>query len=138
MGSQEQEMSTQDAERVLQRQLQRLQLEEQAATADYNSHLYNHDEDAAGEAMMQIAQARQQRETLVQQWNAEIERNQHRAPYVSQEARAGRGPGELDAEDLAHIMNQSKYSGKGFTSADYMRLRSGLGSYKTLRGTENK
>ncbi len=35
-----------DVERVLERQLQRLQLEEQAATSDYNAHLYNHDDDA--------------------------------------------------------------------------------------------
>ena len=51
-------MSTHDAQRVFERQLQRLQLEEQAATSDYNAHLYNRDDDAAGEAMMLVAEAR--------------------------------------------------------------------------------
>jgi DNA-binding transcriptional regulator YiaG len=127
-----------DAKRVFQRQLQRLQLEEQAATSDYNAHLYNHDDDAAAEAMMQVAQARQQRETLVQQWNAEIERNTYRQPYVSEEARAARRPEEMDQEDMARIMNTSRYSGKSFTSADYDRLRRGLSSYKTSRGQEGR
>jgi hypothetical protein len=131
-------MSTQDAERVLQRQLQRLQLEEQAATSDYQSHLYNHDDDAAADAMMQIATARQQRETLVQQWQAEIARTTYRAPYVSEETRQARGPSEMDQQDLANIMNTSRYAGKGFTAQDYDNLRRGLGGYKTMRGTENK
>ena len=127
-----------DAERVFQRQLQRLQLEEQAATSDYNAHLYNHDDDAAAEAMMQVAQARQQRETLVQQWNAEIERNTYRAPWISDEQRAARTPSELDATDLANMMNTSRYAGKGFSSDDYMKLRAGLAGYRAMRGTEFK
>jgi hypothetical protein len=127
-----------DAERVFQRQLQRLQLEEQAATADYNSHLYNHDEDAAGEAMMQIAQARNQRNVLVQEYQADVARNQQRTPWVSDEQRAARTPSELDAQDLADIMNTSRYSGKSFTSADYNRLRTGLSWYKTNRGQEGR
>jgi hypothetical protein len=131
-------MSTQDAERVLQRQLQRLQLEEQAATSDYQSHLYNHDDDAAADAMMQIATARQQRETLVQQWQAEIARTTYRAPYVSEETRQARGPSEMDSEDLARLMNTSRYAGKGFTSADYNALRAGLQPYKNARGLESK
>jgi hypothetical protein len=76
---------SQDAERVLQRQLQRLQLEEQAATSDYNAHLFNHDDDLAADAMQQIADARARRETLVSQYRAELERNTYRAPYVSEE-----------------------------------------------------
>jgi hypothetical protein len=127
-----------DAQRVFERQLRRLQLEEQAATSDYNAHLYNHDDDAAAEAMMQVAQARQQRETLVQQWNAEIERNQYRAPYVSDETRQARGPSEMDQQDLANIMNTSRYAGRGFTAQDYDNLRRGLGGYKTARGVESK
>jgi hypothetical protein len=127
-----------DAERVFQRALARLQLEEQSATSDYNAHLYNHDEDAASDAMVQIAQARQQRETLVQQWNAEIERNTHRQPWISDEQRAARTPSELDAQDLANLMNTSRYAGKGFSSDDYMRLRAGLAGYRAMRGTESK
>jgi hypothetical protein len=127
-----------DAQRVFERQLRRLQLEEQAATSDYNAHLYNHDDDAAAEAMMQVAQARQQCETLVQQWNAEIERNQYRAPYVSDETWQARGPSEMDQQDLANIMNTSRYAGRGFTAQDYDNLRRGLGGYKTARGVESK
>jgi hypothetical protein len=127
-----------DAERVLQRALARLQLEEQSATSDYNAHLYNHDEDAASDAMVQIAQARQQRETLVQQWNAEIERNTHRQPWISDEQRAARTPSEMDQQDVADIMNTSRYSGKSFTASDYDRLRRGLSWYKTSRGQEGR
>ena len=36
-----------ETDRVFQRQLQKLALEEQAATADYNAHLYSGDDDAA-------------------------------------------------------------------------------------------
>jgi hypothetical protein len=61
-----------DAERVFQRQLQKLALEEQAATSDYNAHLYNNDEDAAGDAMLQIAQARNQRNVLVAEYQAAL------------------------------------------------------------------
>ena len=131
-------MSYSDAERVFQRQLQRLQLEEQAATSDYNTHLYNHDDDAAAEAMMQVAQARNQREVLVSQYRAELERTQYRAPYVSEEQRAARTPAEMDATDCANLMNQSRYSGKSFTADDYNRLRTGLGGYKATRGLESK
>jgi hypothetical protein len=127
-----------DAERVFQRQLQKLALEEQAATSDYNAHLYNNDEDAAGDAMLQIAQARNQRNVLVAEYQADVARNQYRAPYVSDETRQARGPSEMDQQDLANIMNTSRYAGKGFTAQDYDNLRRGLGGYKTARGVESK
>ena len=129
---------SQETDRVFQRQLQKLALEEQAATSDYNAHLYNGDDDAAGDAMMQVAQARNQREVLVSQYRAELERNTYRAPYVSEEQRAARTPSEMDQQDLADIMNTSRYSGKGFTAQDYDNLRRGLGGYKTMRGTESR
>jgi hypothetical protein len=44
----------------------------------------------------------------------------------------------MDQEDMARIMNTSRYSGKSFTSADYDRLRRGLSSYKTSRGQEGR
>jgi hypothetical protein len=131
-------MTTQDAERVLQRQLQRLQLEEQSATSDYNCHLYNHDDDLAADAMQQIANVRSQRETLVSQYRQELERTTYRAPYVSEETRQARGPNEMDSQDLANLMNTSRYSGKGFTADDYNALRRGLNPYKVARGTEQK
>ena len=131
-------MSYNDAQRVLERQLQRLQLEEQAATSDYNAHLYNHDDDAAADAMQQIANTRSARETLVSQYRAELERTTYRAPYVSEETRQARGPNEMDATDLANLMNTSRYSGKGFTADDYNNLRRGLGGYKATRGLESK
>jgi hypothetical protein len=127
-----------DAERVFQRQLQKLQLEEQAATSDYNAHLYNHDDDAAADAMMQIAQARNQRNVLIQEYRADVERGQHRAPYVSDEQRAARQPNEMDQQDLADIMNTSRYSNKSFTAQDYDNLRRGLVQYKTSRGQEGR
>jgi hypothetical protein len=101
-------MSYNDAQRVLERQLQRLQLEEQTATSDYNAHLYNHDDDAAADAMQQIANTRSARETLVSQYRAELERTTYRAPYVSEETRQARGPNEMDATDLANLMNTSR------------------------------
>jgi hypothetical protein len=103
---------SQDAERVLQRQLQRLQLEEQAATSDYNAHLYNHDDDSAAEAMQQVADIRGRRDTLVSQYRAELERTTYRAPYVSEETRQARGPSEMDSQDLANLMNTSRYAGR--------------------------
>jgi hypothetical protein len=131
-------MSSQDAERVLQRQLQKLALEEQAATSDYNAHLYNHDDDLAADAMEQVAQARNRREVLINQYRAEQERNTYRAPWISPEQRAARQPNEMDQQDLADIMNTSRYSGKSFTAQDYDNLRRGLGGYKSMRGTESK
>ena len=119
-------MSTQDAERVLQRQLQKLALEEQSATSDYNCHLFNHDDDLAADAMEQVAQARNRREVLTNQYRAEQERNTYRAPYVSDEQRQARQPSEMDQQDLANIMNTSRYSGKSFTARDYDDLRRGL------------
>jgi hypothetical protein len=44
----------------------------------------------------------------------------------------------MDQQDLADIMNTSRYSGKSFTARDYDDLRRGLGSYKTMRGTESR
>jgi hypothetical protein len=129
---------SQDAERVLQRQLQRVQLEEQAATSDYNAHLYNHDDDSAAEAMQQVADIRGRRDTLVSQYRAELERTTYRAPYVSEETRQARGPSEMDSQDLANLMNTSRYAGQGFTSQDYDNLRRGLGGYKATRGLESK
>jgi hypothetical protein len=128
---------SQETDRVFQRQLQKLQLEEQAAVADYNAHLFSGDTDSAGDAMLQVAQARNQRNVLIQEYQAELERGQYRAPYVSDEQRAARQPNEMDAEDCAALVRTSKYS-KNFTSQDYDALRRGLTSYKTMRGTENK
>ncbi len=127
-----------DAQRVFERQLQKLQVEEQSAVSDYNCHLLNGDDDAAGDAMMQIANARNQRETLVQQYRAELERMQPHRPYVSEESRAARRPEEMDAEDLAQMMNTSRYSGRSFTAQDYENLRRGLNPYKASRGSEQK
>jgi hypothetical protein len=129
---------SQETDRVFQRQLQKLALEEQAATSDYNAHLYNGDDDAAGDAMMQVANARAQRETLVQQYQQELQRMQPHRPYVSEESRQARSPAEMDSQDLANLMNTSRYSGKGFTADDYNRLRTGLGGYKAARGLESK
>ena len=116
-----------------------LQLEEQAATSDYNAHLYNRDDDAAGEAMMQVAEARNQRETLVQQYRAELERSTVSGPLcLARSSAQARQPNEMDQQDLADIMNTSRYSGKSFTAQDYDNLRRGLGWYKTSRGQEGQ
>jgi hypothetical protein len=88
--------------------------------------------------MQQIANAQQQRETLVSQYQQELQRMQPYRPFVSEETRAARGPSEMDAEDLARLMNTSRYSGKAFTADDYNRLRTGLGGYKATRGLESK
>ena len=43
---------------------------------------------------------------------------------------ARRAAEEMDQQDLRNIMNQIRYSGKGFTAQDYDNLRRGLGGYK--------
>jgi hypothetical protein len=42
----------------------------------------------------------------------------------------------MDQQDLADIMNTSRYSGGRFTAEDYDNLRRGLGGYKIRRGEQ--
>jgi hypothetical protein len=44
----------------------------------------------------------------------------------------------MGSQDLANLMNTSRYAGRGFTSQDYDNLRRGLGGYKATRGLESK
>ncbi len=88
--------------------------------------------------MQQIANVRTQRETLVQQYRQELDRMTPHRPYVSEEARQARRPEEMTSEDLADLMNTSRYSGRSFTARDYDNLRRGLNPYKASRGLESK
>ena len=116
-----------------------LAAERQAALADLAAHRANGDTASAAQAVQQLANNQAEEQNLQALCNDYLQQQQGpQRPYVSEEARAARRPEEMDQEDMAQVMNQSRYSGKGFTAQDYDNLRRGLGSYKTLRGTENK
>jgi hypothetical protein len=95
------------------------------------------DANAVGEAMRNAFEIRQQRAEFCAQAQAATAQPQ-RQQYVSDEQRAARQPHELDCQDLANMMNESKYKGRGFTAQDYYDLRRGLGPYQAARGRERK
>jgi hypothetical protein len=121
------------------RRLQQLSANRAANLADLEAHKLNGDHDAAGECIQNLANIDAEKANLTQLYQSYVQSQQgpHR-PWVSEEARAGRRPEEMDQQDLADIMNQSKYPGKGFTAQDYDNLRRGLGGYKAARGIESK
>jgi hypothetical protein len=116
-----------------------LEMEISAAKTDLLTYRHNQDLPGAGEAVQRIANLTAEQSNLQGLVQGYIQSQQpaHR-PYASEESRAARRPEEMDQQDLADIMNTSRYSGKGFTAQDYDNLRRGLGGYKTLRGTESK
>jgi hypothetical protein len=92
--------------------------------------------------MQQMANARSQRETLVHQYQQAVAQSQPQQHYVSDESRRARRPEEMDAQDMANVLNESRFArlgtGRGFTADDYNRLRTGLTPYKNARGEEHK
>jgi hypothetical protein len=116
-----------------------IEAEMAAAQADLAAARANNDVGSASANVQALANLRAEKANLSQLYNDYVASQQapHR-PYVSEEQRQARTPGEMDAQDLADIMNTSRYSGKSFTSDDYNNLRRGLGSYKYQRGVENK
>jgi hypothetical protein len=74
--------------------------------------------------------------------NSYVESQTSRRPQVSDEVRQARGPNEMDATDMANVLNESRYArlgtGRPFSAQDYDRLRRGLDPYKIARGVEQK
>jgi hypothetical protein len=118
------------------RRLEQIEAERAAARADLAAYRTNSDYDSAAQIIQQLADLDRQAANLHDLWNAHV--NANRQPYVSDEQRAARQPHELDAQDLANMMNGSKYRGHGFSADDYYRLRSGLPLYQAARGREQK
>jgi len=113
-------------------------MEISAAKTDLLTFRHNSDLQGAGEAVSRIAQLTAEQSNLQGLVQGYIQSQQPVHRYASEESRAGRRPEEMDQQDLADIMNTSRYSGKGFTAQDYDNLRRGLGGYKTARGIESK
>jgi hypothetical protein len=113
--------------------------ERQAALADLAAHRANGDVQSAAQSVQALADLDAAQQRLQSLCNDYVAQQQGpRRPYVSDEQRQARQPNEMDQQDLADIMNTSRYSGKSFTARDYDDLRRGLGSYKTMRGTESR
>jgi hypothetical protein len=137
-------MSNDDYLTAAQHREQQLLTELAAANADLEASRLNwrngdhsalDDMARAEQQIADIGTARTNMQSLVQQYVASRQPAQR---YVSQEQRQARQANEMDAQDLADVMNTSRYRGRGFTADDYNRLRSGLPLYRATRGTETK
>jgi len=95
----------------------------------------NQDEQSAAEAMRHMSAIQTTKDNFLRHANQALNPPQQTAPYVSRETRAARGPSEMDTQDMADIMNESRYSklgtGRGFTADHYNQLRQGLPWYYT-------
>jgi hypothetical protein len=123
-------------EEAYRRQLADYDANEMAQWTMYHEGKRTDDPDTVREAMRCAFEIRQQRAEFCAQAQAATAQPQRQ--YVSAEQRAARQPHELDAQDLADMMNTSKFKGRGFTAQDYYNLRSGLGTYQAMRGREQK
>jgi hypothetical protein len=117
---------------------QRLGTEAQRKWLEYRELKDSGDGYTAGIAMREAMALERAQRDFSADCRRKIEESQPRHQYVSQEQRAARQPHELDAQDLANMMNESKYRGRGFTADDYYRLRSGLPAHLASRGREQK
>jgi hypothetical protein len=110
-----------------------------ALHADLAAHEQNQDEISGSETLRQLAQLDVEEQAAANLSARHLDAQRPPAQrYVSDEQRAARQPNEMDAQDLADVMNQSRYRGRGFSADDYNRLRSGLPLYRATRGTEQK
>jgi hypothetical protein len=104
--------------------LEELNMQEQSQQlllAEANRH---GDRDGRVSAVQALVNIDVQKQALVNRYNTEAQRNQPQyAPYVSPEQRAARNPWEMDCQDIADIMNTSKFKGRGFSAQDYYNLR---------------
>jgi hypothetical protein len=118
-------------DRLCREALSDLNMREQSHSLLLNEAQRNQDDRAATEAIIEISNIRASKQNLINEYNAEMARQQPRqAAYVSEEQRAARGPGELDVHDLAKIC--------GITPEEYSRQYQGLANYKRTRGSERK
>src|SRR5262245_54073334 len=105
--------------------LERIEAERAAAQADLQSHRVNGDYESAGYAIQQLADLAAQQQSLTTLYNNYVASQQPRYDTASPESRAQRRPEEMTAQDMADVMNTSRYKGRGFSAQDYYNLRSG-------------
>src|SRR5262249_19806619 len=110
--------------------LERLDAERAAATADLQSHRANSDYESAGYAIQQLADLDRQRANVIDLYRRHVASQQPPQRYVSDEQRAARQPGEMDAYDLGKIC--------GISAEEYLRQYQRLPHYKATRGDERK
>jgi hypothetical protein len=110
------------------KQLLEFDTNEQAQWTAYSNAKLEGDEYAQREAMRNAFEIRTQRRNFCNE--AQIATAQPQRPYVSDEQRAARMPGEMDAYDLGKIC--------GISAEEYMRQYQRLGDYKRTRGDERK
>jgi hypothetical protein len=132
-------MSDNFDDRVIRQAAREFNARRAALQADYAAHAQNQDEISASETARQLAQLNLEEQAAADLYQRHLDAQRPPAQrYVSQEQRQARQANEMDAQDLADVMNTSRYRGRGFTADDYNRLRSGLPLYRAARGTEQK
>jgi hypothetical protein len=115
-------------EEAYRNQLSEFDMNEQAQWTAYHQAKIDGDAYSVKEAMRNAFEIRQQRAEFCAQAQAAVARPQR--PYVSDEQRAARMPGEMDAHDLGKIC--------GISPEEYLRQYQRLGYYKATRGDERK
>ena len=110
------------------KQLAEYDANEMAQWTVYHQSKAEGDEYSQREAMRNAFEIRTQRRNFCNE--AQIATAQPQRPYVSDEQRAARMPGEMDAYDLGKIC--------GISAEEYMRQYQRLGDYKRTRGDERK
>jgi len=116
---------------AVEQKIRMLNAEEQNYWSDYANAKANGDHAAAGEAAEAAMSMRNRKSAIISNYNQMLAAEQPQQPrYVSDEQRAARTPGELDAYDLAKI--------SGITPEKYMEQFQKLASYKATRGSESK
>jgi hypothetical protein len=102
-----------------------------ALHADLAAHEQNQDEISGSETLRQLAQLDVEEQAAANLYRRHLESQQPRGErYVSDDARAAREPGELDAKDLGKIC--------GISREEYLRQYARLADYKRMRGEERK
>src|SRR5437763_1415107 len=84
-----------------------------AAKADLQAARSNADPYSAAASISQLADLQAQQRNLGQLYNEYVKSQTPTQQYVSPESRAARSPQEMDAHDMADVMNQSRYRGLG-------------------------
>jgi|SRR5271166_1156694 len=124
------------------KQLEALEVVKGEQLTQLRAHRLNNDIDSAAECVQQLADIERQQQNLRGLCDQYAASQQPQQSYASPESRASRTPAEMDAADLASLMNESRYSrlgtGKPFSAQDYNNLRRGLQGYKISRGEETK
>jgi hypothetical protein len=109
-----------------------------ALHADFAAHEQNDDKFSGSQTLQELARLDLEEQAAARLYQRHIDAQQPRYDTASPESRAQRRPEEMTAEDMASLMNTSRYRGRGFTAQDYCNLHRGLGAYYAARGREQK